>query len=182
VENAFNISASLNPEIWSFEPTQLKAVGKTNNYLLRIRGKALSSGLTNTEVMLNGTRCPVTFHNRSFIECKPPDIDPGHYQITVHVPGRGQASTNSSVCFILSVASITPTSGSFLGGTVVRITGDGFGDDSVVSNTSVSIGGFPCHVTTVNNTEIECITSCTGNTVYVDNNGRHSGKWIITES
>ena len=80
-------------------------------------------------------------------------------EISVQVRGLGQAivapavNHTTSFEFIPSVEAITPRRGSIAGGTTVVIRGQGF-----VNGTSVSIGGASCDVTSVEFTQIECVS------------------------
>ena len=75
----------------------------------------------------------------------------------------------------LIVTKLTPCSGSLLGGTKVSIKGTGFG-----SNVTVTTGlGTKCHVTTVTNENIECVTSSTRKEHLIDNSGQHAGMCLL---
>ena len=69
------------------------------------------------------------------------------------------------------VSDVTPKVGSTLGGTNVRIEGEGFGD---CSNVTVNFGDLlTCDITECVDTQILCKTRRLGVTHIVDNGGKH---------
>lgn len=70
----------------------------------------------------------------------------------------GSPHTGASFSFkqILQLHSVTATSGSFYGGTLVSITGAGLGP--TVDMNYATVGGYPCEVTSASNDQIQCYT------------------------
>ena len=79
-------------------------------------------------VWLGGVECVVTSANESEIICTVGAHSAGQVRVTVHIPGRGYAAVNDSVCFtyLLSLSGVQPNRGSTEGGTQVTISGHGF--------------------------------------------------------
>ena len=113
------------------------------------------------------------------IQCTVSNYESGHYFVDVFVDGKGYASVNPTelvpgdirnstiiadsqsiypVLFIAATAtSISPSSGSLFGGTLVTISGSGF--SYLSSHLDVQIGGAPCHIVSSSFSVIQCITS-----------------------
>ena len=80
--------------------------------------------------------------------------------------------------YILQVTSITPDTGSLAGGSLVTITGDGFGTS--LTQTNISFGDVNCEVQSVSDTKVECVTRAHYEVIKVDNQGKHEGKvWVM---
>ena len=79
--------------------------------------------------------------------------------------------------YILQVSAIYPDVGSLAGGSHVTITGQGFGTS--LPQASISFGDVNCEVESVTDTEIHCVTRQQHNVVFVDNQGKHEGKYSI---
>ena len=75
---------------------------------------------------------------------------------------RGYASikieniVNASFTLLLTVQSVSPKTGSMMGGSILTITGDGFSP-----NPDVTIGGTPCQILSSSYTQIKCQTGAT---------------------
>ena len=68
---------------------------------------------------------------------------------------------------------MSPNAGSVLGGTIVKITGEGFSDDEC-SNLTVKLGEkYTCDITECTNTYLICETKRIASTKVVGNQGTH---------
>ena len=112
------------------------------------------------------------------ITCDIMDYESRYYHVDVIVSGRGLASVTPTdlvygplrdptipatfsspypKLFLTSVAaSITPTSGSTNGGTVVTISGSGF--SHIIERNTVSLGTVPCRIIESSSSSIRCVT------------------------
>ena len=96
--------------------------------------------------------------------CTLPGIDPGEYEVSLHVEGRGwaYASVNTSVISVSAqiTTAMTPPSGSLRGGQEISIPVHGL-TDWVVGNMTVTIGNTPCQVQRVDtNGALDGILTC----------------------
>ena len=69
--------------------------------------------------------------------------------MTVDVHGIGTTKrndVNSTLTYVFRIFDFKPNCGSFLGGTLVAITGEGFGDNGTLLD--VMMGGHTCNVKT----------------------------------
>ena len=100
------------------------------------------------------------------------------------IENKGSAESHLPVFYNLAVTSISPGSGSMIGGTEIRVTGDGFTSfnktDYEVFLTTFE-GKYPCVVESAdpNTGVIECTTSGTGKKIVVDNNGFSESKKLF---
>ncbi|KAI6655737.1 Fibrocystin-L-like [Oopsacas minuta] len=103
------------------------------------------------------------------IKCRVNNLDSGLYNVEVTTSDFGIAWPTTLSFQILddccgfahieiipNIVSVSPSHGSILGGAMVSINGDGFGDD--VHSISVNIGGIDCIVQRVSNSKIVCVT------------------------
>ena len=91
-------------------------------------------------VWLGEAECVVTSVNESEITCTVQNHWAGQVRVRAHIPGRGYAAVNETVCFTyrLSLLQSQPARGSSEGGTPIVISGNGF--LPVVPLDSASIG------------------------------------------
>ena len=82
--------------------------------------------------------------------------------------------TNATFTSVLSVSGVTPKRGSLNGGTVLTITGEGFGSNN--TNNIVMLGDVQCEVIESTENEMKCKTPSGGRTAEVDNSGLHPGE------
>lgn len=82
-------------------------------------------------------------------------------------------SLSSGLTFTFSVTGISPSSGSYMGGTEVTVTGSGFTDDVVVT-----VGEATCDSVVAANdgNSLTCVTTPHTATYTVSNDGTHSSK------
>ena len=92
----------------------------------------------------------------NLIECNIGAGPAGSHFVYLRVQGKGFAShTGGDFLFSYNFAldAITPDVGSVRGGTMLYLSGAGFG-----SNVTVTIGGLACDLVTFNYSSINCIT------------------------
>lgn len=80
-------------------------------------------------VLIGSAPCVVTACNSSSIECTASRHAAGTYSVVVTVEGRGRASNvgfSSCFTYLLTLSSISPSSGGIAGGYLINITGEGF--------------------------------------------------------
>lgn len=84
------------------------------------------------------------------------------HSVSVRVNNRGYAaikietSFNASFILLPTVQSVSPQTGSLMGGSILTINGDGFSP-----NPDVRIGGAPCQILSSSYTQIKCQTAAT---------------------
>ena len=75
--------------------------------------------LSNNEVTVGGADCAVTLHSSTSLECTMSVGPNGPQSVSVHVPSKGLASGSLTFTFTSTVSSISPTSGSLEGWSVL---------------------------------------------------------------
>lgn len=101
--------------------------------------------------------------NDTYIQAGIPGGLPGSFKVQVQISGLGMALPNTTSCndftYQLVITSVTPTSGSYNGGTLIHIQGKNF--SSAVDETLVFVGNainWLCNLVSVNTTDILCRT------------------------
>ncbi|XP_052060298.1 fibrocystin-L-like isoform X3 [Mytilus californianus] len=121
---------------------------------LTISGTNFGTDTSAVSVTIGGEVCSVSAVTGTSITCTVPSAPVGDQTVNVNVASLGKASTTVVVTSSPTLTSITPSSGSTEGKTVVVIVGNGF----VVNKTEVIIDGNQCEIVTVLLTSIECST------------------------
>ena len=107
------------------------------------------------QVVIDSQSTNSTAYTQAMSAQVPPALAAGTWQLLVSLPGIGHsAPVNISVPY--TVTSVTPTSGSLAGGTLVTIAGTGFSDRA--ADVAVAIGGVPCTIQSAAATQITCVT------------------------
>lgn len=75
--------------------------------------------LSNNEVTVGGADCAVTLHSSASLECTMSVGPNGPQSVSVRVPSKGLASGSLTFTFSSAVSSISPTSGSLEGWSVL---------------------------------------------------------------
>ena len=119
----------------------------TSEALITVTG----TGFTVQPVVTIGFyNCAVQSWSTTQFTCMAPEMTAGHYHVKVHVPGSGFAahpadhSSEFAVTSELTLASVSPRTGSVEGGLTVTITGTGFSEEN--AENSVTVGGSPAHI------------------------------------
>ena len=125
----FTYDPSVSPAITSFSPSSATPLGGGN---LTIIGSSL--GKKWGKVFIGKEECRIIKWTETNILCKIPKNQHGNHRLIVEVKDKGTASTSSVPAFVVTfkVTGIAPAVGSNLGGTVVTVTGEGFGNCSNV--------------------------------------------------
>ncbi|KAM4026998.1 fibrocystin-L isoform 2-T2 [Anomaloglossus baeobatrachus] len=148
---------------WDQEHTPIiysvQAVVSGEDELLIINGTGFSNSTANdtTYVTVGNNTCAILDLTDTMIECQVQKTSGGTYPISVYIAELGFAASqggNLTFTYPITVSSITPSSGSSAGGTLVTIHGSGFSNDSMVE-----VGGSECFVVFTNLTLITCRTS-----------------------
>ncbi len=148
----FSYSDSISPELTSVSP--LTVSGSTQ---ISLQGSKFGSDATKVHVMIGASECVVaSVANDSQIECQVAGVEAGDQlvQVTVEGVGLAKASTGFFISSQLKVVSVSPSAGSIHGGSVVTVTGNGFGP-----GTRLSFGGYPCLIRSVLPDQITCRTT-----------------------
>ena len=148
--------------------------------VLTITGNNFDTISGDVTVWIGYGECSITFITSNSILCSIPDGSnavAGRFTPVVYSAAKGIASlinSNSTAIQVeidLEIASVSPTSGSILGGSIITITGKGF--PNYISNNNinatVSIGNSYCMLLTTSFTTITCETSAksTNNTIVI---------------
>ena len=173
VNNVYTYDSNLNLEITSIEPPSITVAG---GVVVRIYGNGFNKSDANPVVNIGDKLCEYVSHNETTVACIAPDNAAGMFPVSVHVRGIGTTrnEVNSSLTYILLIFDLKPNCGSFLGGTLVTITGEGFGENGTLLD--VTMGGHRCNVKTCSDKVLTCVTSPVAKTVNLDNSGSHHGK------
>ena len=163
--NAFSYDLSITPTITELSPRDASPVLKTN---LEISGRNFGTDAQKVSVMLVSTSnddmthvCHTTEVNDSLIKCRLGGGKTGEYSVRVFVDGigysMGDGDGSELFSLIVEVHSISPTSGSVAGGTVLTLTGKNF--STVTNENQVLLGDSGwnyCVVLTATSTELTC--------------------------
>ena len=120
-------------------------------------------------VMLRGAACASVVaadlpDDRMNVSCSVPDAVPGTGPVSVHLPDRGDAVLPASLTFgvYIAVTGVSPATGSAGGGTLLTVSGGGFGhlnaSDGTTSADAITISGKPCALLSRTATELVCQT------------------------
>merc|ERR1719239_970897 len=175
---SFSYSAAATPSVSSVSPTE-----GSGAQTLTISGS--NFGAT-PEVSIGGSDCAVTAATDSSISCDLPAIAGGDYAVVVFAVEYGLSDEATTYTSTLAADSMTPTSGSFGGGSLLTIAGQGFdtvtnpevtgvspqrggtgggteitvtGTGFAASGNKVMIDGSICDITAESTTSITCLTN-----------------------
>ncbi|XP_038070546.1 fibrocystin-L-like isoform X1 [Patiria miniata] len=166
-QDIFTFDSSLTPTIVGISPNVSSVQG---GGVLVISGSGFGS--SGASVAIDEVDCAIISQADTEISCTIPEHAPGTFQVILEVSGQGFAEANGmKFKYELDVTGMFPDRGSVQGDTVVTITGVGFGSNA--SDVSVSMGGVECAVDSVANDSIQCVTTTSETTHYVDNSGKH---------
>lgn len=138
------------PSITNVSPTR----GDVNGgQALTITG---TSFITGALVSIGGTSCPVSAVTATSITCTTAAKVSGLYDVVVTNPDSQTGTRASAYSYVNAptVTSVSPATGSTLGGTTITITGTNF-----FSGSSVDLGGSACtSVNVTSTTSLNCVT------------------------
>ena len=123
---SFNYSAEATPLVESLVPSSGQQGTNITLYGFGFQGNGGED--EGVRVWLGEVECVVISVNETEIMCTAQAHSAGSVGVSVHVPGRGYAAVNDSVCFSyrLSLDGAQPARGSTEGGTRVTISGHGY--------------------------------------------------------
>ncbi|XP_072025340.1 fibrocystin-L-like [Amphiura filiformis] len=168
-EGSYTYSSSLTPDITAMAPSSSSVLGGGS---LELTGTGFAT--SGNKVTLSGIECVITAETATQINCNIPAHTPGQYNIELSVPGKGFADTSQvgKFTFKLKVTGVSPDTGSVLGGTMVTISGEGFGTNS--SLVKVKFGSAECEITTpLTGEQIVCVTKRALQKHRISNQGIH---------
>lgn len=158
VENTFAYTTVSSASITSINPNKASTIARTT---VTITGAGFTSFLeVNVKVFIGTIECSVASITSTEITCDVDGGPPGTYQIYVLFEEYGYASGSPSFVFEFEILSISPTNGSTKGGTILTITGAGFGLGEGFEDNVVSVGVYnaPCETIHQNYTTVICAT------------------------
>ncbi|XP_069478234.1 fibrocystin-L [Ambystoma mexicanum] len=137
--------------------TGMNATDEGRNLTIFGSGFAESTTNDNTYVFIGKVDCPIITVSENKIVCQILQGSAGTFPVMVYIAERGVAQTVPDGAFNFTynirVTSISPTTGSMAGGTLVTIKGDGFSEQS-----QVLIDDNICRIIQSNTTSITCRT------------------------
>ncbi|XP_064635838.1 fibrocystin-L-like [Lineus longissimus] len=134
---SFSYSSGSTPIVNSLSPSS-----GTGGSSMTISGSNFEATCNMNTVIICGQESEVTACSSSSLTVTLPPCPAGDYTVYVHVEGKGDATSSFQFTFPLTVSSMSPVTGSFGGGQILSIAGQGFdGND-----TSITICGEPCPI------------------------------------
>ena len=118
--------------------------------VLSVTGTQFGSGPT---VLVGAESCQVVTASESEVTCNLPSLAGGRYNVTVNNPALGDSAGDLQLEIELSLASSTPGTGSFGGGTELTLAGQGFS-----SAANVTVCGLECAVQSASTSQLVCLT------------------------
>ncbi len=141
-------STAITPTISSVSPTSGSA-----SQLLTITGTNFISG--QTSVLVGDVPCTVASVSTTSITCTVGSSPAGSQPVVLKVNSTGNSNSNVQFQYALQVTNVTPTQGSYGGGQLVTIVGDGFNG----LNLAISVCSQACQsITVLSNTQVTCVT------------------------
>lgn len=120
-----------------------------------ITGSLFGTDSNALEVFIGSAEATVTSARDSYIIASIDNIPAGNNEVVVRVIGYGKASGSLSVTGTPVITSVSPSSGSIYGETLITIQGNGF----VENDTRVEVGGNECVIQTTTLAEVTCVTA-----------------------
>ena len=120
---SFSFEGDATPTIESINP--LEGQGGTN---ITIYGVGFSYNMSTITVTVGNAPCTLVSTNSTQITCTLSNHAAGYYDVSVLIEGKGVSVSTNSTCFhyLLTVDSVTPSSGGVGGGSPIDIYGNGF--------------------------------------------------------
>lgn len=146
----FSYTSSATPQVTSVSPPEV-SMEYTE---LTINGSLFGTDEDGITADVGGTPCRVTTVEDTSIKCNLSSLTAGSHLVRVHVAVKGYAASSIRVEVPGVITSVSPSSGSVMGGTKVTITGFGFKPD----DTRVTFGDKECLQPTATPFTIECTT------------------------
>ena len=151
--SSYNYADASSPEITGISPTS--ASGATT---IVITGSNFGSS---PSVMVGSAECTVTASTAITVTCDLAGLAGGDYAVTVYNSDLGLSNDDNIFTSTLEITAVTPSSGSFGGGSPLVILGTGF--DSVNTPT-VTVCDNVCEITAITTAQIDCLTPANSGT------------------
>ncbi|XP_061122944.1 PKHD1 like 1, tandem duplicate 1 [Syngnathus typhle] len=170
--DTFNFDLTLTPEITDLSPTETTVFGRR---VLTVLGSNLGEPANNSKVYVGEMECQIEQWTSTNITCLLPMLPAGLHDVHVQVGNKGYPQSSNGVDarieYVLEVHSISPTTGSLMGGTQVTVSGAGFSQN--VSDNKVYFGESECEVQVASANELRCLLQSQEETHIVTNQGVH---------
>nr|XP_018672072.2 fibrocystin-L-like [Ciona intestinalis] len=149
----FEYSAKATPSVNAANPTEGMS-GDT----LRLTGTRFGTFDNDVAVTVGGVACTVTTVSATQVECTLGSREGGTAPIAVNVGAAGDATVSANFSYILSVSTVAPLEGSYGGGQLLTVSGQGFSN-----NTVITVCGNACMVASDTNMQVVCHTPSNDN-------------------
>ena len=153
----FEYISSLTPEVTDVSPNTVEAIKTVFN----VSGTGFGANSSLLSVEIGGEECAIddtTFSDVQFKCTLSVGLPFGDYKMVVHKDDDGWAKYEPiTLCDITSsavLASVTPSSGSTEGGTIITLSGNGF----TTNLTSILLDGATCGIEILTPSEVKCKT------------------------
>ena len=144
----FTYDTAATPTVSSISP-----VSSTAGQLLTISGSNFVTG--QTSVTIGGVTCATTSVSSTSITCTVGSSPAGNQPVVVTVSSVGVSNSDVQFQYELQVTNVSPAEGSYGGGQLVTVSGDGFNASSI----SVTVCGQPCQTVSITaSTQLTCMT------------------------
>ena len=143
----YSYSSSQSPEITSITPTA--AAGPVS---LTLAGSNFGSSAL---VTVGEHLCAVTSSSDMSVSCDLSALPGGNYAVRVHNTDIGLSNMDIVFESSLNIATVSPSAGSFGGGSLITLDGTGFDD---TNNPSVTVCSGICSIVNVTTTKIQCLS------------------------
>uniref|UniRef100_A0A8C5F806 PKHD1 like 1, tandem duplicate 1 n=1 Tax=Gadus morhua TaxID=8049 RepID=A0A8C5F806_GADMO len=143
----FEWSEDSTPVVTGISPSQGSEGLET---LLTVTGTGF---IGNASIMIGDAECEVQEATATTQVCSVGRAPAGTYPVWITFPSLGRVRYQGNFTNLLNVTSISPLSGSVAGGTLLTVSGFGFGEDTVVT-----VGGEECSVVDLRFDELACRT------------------------
>ena len=145
----FTMNSASTPVVNSVTPTKGKA-GES----ITIQGSGFTTDPSQNHLKIGKTDCVVTASTATTVTCTLQTKAAGTYPLSLHVTGKGHATSTTQFTYQLNVDSVSPLESGFGGGKLLTINGSGF--DGTVN---VTICGKQCETSdrhNITDTLIQC--------------------------
>ncbi|XP_069706944.1 fibrocystin [Phaenicophaeus curvirostris] len=180
VTNLFQYDSSLNPAVVSLSRNRSGIAG----------GQELQIGISqfasyrgsDIKVQIGGSWAQIQSHTDHGVNVTLPALTEGWYNVSVFINGVAVAANRVQplIQYLSEIFSIEPCCGSFLGGTLLTISGVGFGQNP--SLVSVSMNRQPCMVTHLSEETVWCLTPPAANLSVEDSQDLSVGVNVVISS
>lgn len=140
--------------LWTPTVTAIEPDSASGSTSITITGTSLGTDPAELEVLIGGVWATIINAADTYLTASIVNIPAGNNDVIVRVRDYGKASGNLLMYGTPSISTITPSSGSIHGETVITIHGNGF----VENNTVVTVDGTPCDIITTTLSEVLCTT------------------------